>query len=447
MVNPNKHFPKEPLLINKKPLYVLWIALLAIYFAISYTAHERIHTTIIENKLEDLNQQLIYQKALRSYVHNELKPLIYELQLDEVLPYSYFDSRALSSTYISRRIFQIYDQKAYKLGLPQWRYRIVSDNPRNPINQANEKELALLKQFNADHSLTKIKRIEELDGKKTLYVAVPLDPNNASCLRCHGHPSTAPQDLTDKYGDKDGFHETVGRIRAFISYRFDLDDAMGSAQTSFYLVSFLTFMAMLLFGTLITWLYISEQKRRHLILEKQRETDYIAYHDFLTELHNRHWLNTELPERLASIKHTAESHSCLWVIMLDIDFFKKINDDFGHNIGDKAIIAVAEILNDACSHIEDSDVFRLGGEEFLIVLPDTKIEDIETVYGKIQKALLDLKMLDLPRTFTISAGATDFSENETQYDLLKRADHALYQAKDQGRNQLVVERSQQSKCE
>lgn len=443
MAHPDNVFHREPAPINKHPLYILWIALLAIYFAISYTAHERIHATIIENKLEDLNQQLIYQKSLRSYVQNELKPLIYELQLDEVLPYSYFDSRALSSTYISRRVFQIYDQKAEKLGLPKWGYRIVSDNPRNPVNQATEKELTLLQQFNVDHSLTKVERIEEVDGKKTLYVAVPLDPNNASCLRCHGHPSTAPQGMVDKYGDTKGFHETIGRIRAFISYRFDLDDAMGSAQTSFYFVSSLIFLVMLLFGILISWLYISEQKRRHLILEKQRETDYIAHHDFLTQLYNRHWLNTALPAQLAATKPSAESQTSLWVMMLDIDYFKKINDDFGHNIGDKAIIAVAKVLTDSCSHIQGSDVFRLGGEEFLIVLPETTIEDVKTVYRNIQQDLLQLNMVDLPRQFTISAGATDFFSHETQYDLLKRADSALYQAKDQGRNQLVIERAKQ----
>lgn len=439
MADVTNTFQKEPPPINKRPLYILWLALVAVYFAISYTAHERIHATIIENKLEDLNQQLIYQKSLRSYVQNELKPLFYELQLDEVIPYSYFDSRALSSTYISRRVFQIYDQKAEKLGLPKLGYGIVSDNPRNPVNQANEQELALLEQFNADHSLTKVERIEEVDGKQTLYVAVPLDPNNASCLRCHGHPSTAPQDLIEKYGDKKGFNEKIGRIRAFISYRFDLEDAIGSAQNSFILVALLILIAMFLFGLLISWLYISEQKRRHLILEKQRETDYIAHHDFLTKLHNRYWLNKALPKQLQQANAVDVDVAGLWVIMLDIDLFKTINDDFGHNIGDKAIIAMADILNKASSAVADSDVFRLGGEEFLIILPLAEREDVEKVYSSIQQGLLNMKIVDLPRQFTISAGATKFSGNETQYDLLKRADNALYKAKDLGRDQIVID--------
>lgn len=62
MADVTNTFQKEPPPINKRPLYILWLALVAVYFAISYTAHERIHATIIENKLEDLNQQLIYQK-------------------------------------------------------------------------------------------------------------------------------------------------------------------------------------------------------------------------------------------------------------------------------------------------------------------------------------------------------------------------------------------------
>lgn len=318
-------------------------------------------------------------------------------------------------------------------------YGIVSDNPRNPVNQANEQELALLEQFNADHSLTKVERIEEVDGKQTLYVAVPLDPNNASCLRCHGHPSTAPQDLIEKYGDKKGFNEKIGRIRAFISYRFDLEDAIGSAQNSFILVALLILIAMFLFGLLISWLYISEQKRRHLILEKQRETDYIAHHDFLTKLHNRYWLNKAMPKQLQQANAVDVDVAGLWVIMLDIDLFKTINDDFGHNIGDKAIIAMADILNKASSAVADSDVFRLGGEEFLIILPLAEREDVEKVYSSIQQGLLNMKIVDLPRQFTISAGATKFSGNETQYDLLKRADNALYKAKDLGRDQIVID--------
>jgi diguanylate cyclase (GGDEF)-like protein len=130
----------------------------------------------------------------------------------------------------------------------------------------------------------------------------------------------------------------------------------------------------------------------------------------------------------------------LSLIMADIDLFKAINDKFGHLAGDRVIKAVAGTLQ---QEIRDSDhVARYGGEEFSIILPDTQIEDAYIAAERIREAIesLRIKHEDNLIQFTMSFGMASFQMDEgTASDkLIKRADRALYQAKNQGRNQCCV---------
>lgn len=120
-------------------------------------------------------------------------------------------------------------------------------------------------------------------------------------------------------------------------------------------------------------------------------------------------------------------------ILLDIDHFKRINDEHGHDVGDAAIKAVAGLLE------AEGIAGRLGGEEFAVALPGQRLADAETIAARLRLKASDLLIRSPkgPVRLTCSFGVSEWSEGETVEGLLKRADIALYEAKTTGRNRVV----------
>ncbi|WP_297800986.1 GGDEF domain-containing protein [uncultured Brevundimonas sp.] len=158
--------------------------------------------------------------------------------------------------------------------------------------------------------------------------------------------------------------------------------------------------------------------------------------DPLTRALNRRFLPTILSREISLAK---SSGAPLSVIMLDVDHFKAINDTHGHSAGDLVLKQVAEVIAD---NIRLSDfVFRYGGEEFLIVLVETTIDDAEVVAERMRQALAS-RDLRLPTggelRVTASIGLAAFNEHPDYNQLIETADAALYQAKNSGRNRTVI---------
>ncbi|MDU2874329.1 MAG: diguanylate cyclase [Pseudomonas aeruginosa] len=126
----------------------------------------------------------------------------------------------------------------------------------------------------------------------------------------------------------------------------------------------------------------------------------------------------------------------LSVLMLDIDHFKRVNDHYGHAVGDEALKAVAETIKD---HLRNVDmVFRFGGEEFLVLLSSTPLQAACMVGERLRQAVeeLDYRHAGEPLKLSISLGCADLRPGEGSDDLLRRVDEALYEAKRDGRNRL-----------
>lgn len=161
----------------------------------------------------------------------------------------------------------------------------------------------------------------------------------------------------------------------------------------------------------------------------------MALRDPMTQLYNRRAAGT-LGERLWEEALTRRMPFA--VIMLDIDHFKKINDTFGHDVGDEAIKRVAAILPE---HVRQRDmVCRWGGEEFLMLLPESDVEGAyqiaERVRGEVASTVLMAQ--GQPVLLRISAGVTQRTEGDvTLAEVIERADQGLYAAKEQGRNRVV----------
>lgn len=176
---------------------------------------------------------------------------------------------------------------------------------------------------------------------------------------------------------------------------------------------------------------ISQQVR----LEQRLES--LAHKDPLTGLANRRYFD-ELSE--AQLQRTHRSGVPLVAIALDIDYFKRVNDTYGHSAGDEVLKALA----DRCvGMLRTTDIIaRFGGEEFVILLPDTPLSQAVDKANSIRKALADMPVMisdELIISFTVSFGVAVTSATEnTIKKLLDAADEALYEAKNSGRNCVVV---------
>ena len=173
------------------------------------------------------------------------------------------------------------------------------------------------------------------------------------------------------------------------------------------------------------------EKERQDLLEKWATTDP------LTELMNRrHFF--ELAER--ELEQTRRSSRPLSFIMLDIDHFKEVNDNYGHLIGDLALIKLAKLLKQQLRKVDFCG--RYGGEEFILCLPDTPASGALEVAERIRNEVSQISIeaaKDHPLTFTISLGIAENKNDKNVEDILKRADSALYNAKESGRNQTKIQ--------
>jgi len=181
---------------------------------------------------------------------------------------------------------------------------------------------------------------------------------------------------------------------------------------------------------------LAMQKLIDELKKSQEELKLLAITDPMTKLYNRRYFSEISMELFELAKR---ENRPLSLIMLDIDKFKTINDTYGHKVGDEAIIALGNLLRKAK---RKSDVAcRLGGEEFVLLLPNTAYKDAKKVAEKIRKRVEKSKIpYDEGKTlsFTVSLGVAevDFEHEDQIESALKRADDALYEAKKSGRNRV-----------
>ena len=152
--------------------------------------------------------------------------------------------------------------------------------------------------------------------------------------------------------------------------------------------------------------------------------------DPLTGLYNRRGLENKLEEQVSLYDRKEWIFS---IVMLDIDNFKTINDTYGHETGDEILAKVGEMFK-AYTRAEDK-VYRYGGEEFCVIMPKTGKEEAVQAGERLREVLSSYSENGLPK-FTMSAGVSSYSAGETACDTIKRADNALYEAKNNGRNRL-----------
>lgn len=168
------------------------------------------------------------------------------------------------------------------------------------------------------------------------------------------------------------------------------------------------------------------KKREKLELELKK----LATMDMLTSINNRYKTDLTLYEQIEISKRYQRPLS---LIYFDIDFFKHINDTYGHKTGDFALIELTSLVSDS---LRKSDVFgRWGGEEFLIILPETKLDEAVTLAEKL-KNIIENHNFNTIKKLTCSFGVISYKENDSVETLMNRVDKKLYKAKQNGRNRV-----------
>jgi diguanylate cyclase (GGDEF)-like protein len=197
------------------------------------------------------------------------------------------------------------------------------------------------------------------------------------------------------------------------------EEKVDGIQQLFYLILLLS----LISGILLIFL---------LFLYVRNKLEYDSMHDSLTRLFNRRAYDHVVA---SEIVRNRRYHQGMALILFDVDYFKKINDGYGHQVGDQVLITLSTVV---LSSVRRTDfLFRVGGEEFAIICPGISSEKAYKLAEKIRMTVMNHSLLKLKKV-TISLGVSELGEGSSKEQLFDNADKALYQSKKAGRNRTEV---------
>ncbi len=287
-------------------------------------------------------------------------------------------------------------------------FHITSLKMLNPHNQPDAFEEKALRKFE-ESNVREVYLTEHINDKTYFRYMAPLRVEK-DCLECHGKQNYA-----------------VGDVRGGISITFDIEDLQKKLRFNTFAI---IFFGIIITAILLALIYYFTAKLIKKLADARMHIEKIAITDELTGLFNRRQLLSRFTQEFEQGKRLKTDLSC---IIVDIDHFKSVNDQFGHLTGDEVLKEVARLFQ---SIVRAYDIVgRYGGEEFLIILPDSNLEQAwnfaERIRMKIKEAVIGNVAV------TISLGVTSLQESDSSIDdLIKRADNALYAAKNGGRDRV-----------
>ena len=308
---------------------------------------------------------------------------------------------------ITREISELAAQKG------MFRFHITSLDPLNPANAPDPFETESLRKFAA--GVNENSAYESSDGEVYFRYMAPL-VTEKSCLVCHAQQGYKEGDIRGGISVTSSATETAVKI--------------GESRVFLMLAAALIVLLILTIIYLVARSFIKELKTAETKLVE------MATQDFLTGLLNRRETFHRLDEELQRSRRLATPFS---VLLLDLDHFKQVNDVHGHSAGDLVLQAVAAALRQG---VRPYDLCcRYGGEEFLVILPETALEAAAGIAERLRHDIENLKIAVTKKTdlrITTSIGAATLVGNESIDQLIARADEAMYNAKASGRNRVSL---------
>jgi diguanylate cyclase (GGDEF)-like protein len=291
-------------------------------------------------------------------------------------------------------------------------FHMISSKALNPENQPDAFERNALDRF--EQGEREHWQIDRSSGKPVFRYVLPLIVEEA-CLSCHR---------------QQGYNQ--GDIRGGVSVIIPAEGLVAQMRTN---RNQIVIDIIVTVGILLAIIYFLAWKLVGRLDETQKRLKHIAVTDELTGLKNRRHIMEQMNKEYQRAVRTGGTLS---LIILDIDYFKKVNDSLGHAFGDRVLRAVAQEMQGG---LRSYDLLgRIGGEEFLIASPGSTLDDAaglaERIRQKIKIRKISHKTHEI--TVTVSAGVTSLGEQDATADaILQRADEALYLAKQQGRDRVV----------
>ena len=306
----------------------------------------------------------------------------------------------INPAYMGRQVYDL----ANKARQPQG--HITSLRPIRPQNAPDPWEEKALKAF--EQGQPEVSSIELMAGQPYLRLMLPF-LTEQNCLKCHA---------------SQGYKE--GDIRGGISVAFPMVP-LRIAGRSMRVARWGGHGLLWLLGACGIFLGFRQVEKGQARIIAMMRTDP------LTGLANRRFFLEILDKAMPfAVRHQQP----LAIIMADLDHFKNINDNFGHDAGDRVLKAFAKLLTDSVRK-EDLPT-RYGGEEFMLLLPGTDCEQAAVLAERLRRSLENLDISGIDRRMTASFGVTQFQAGDTPETFTKRADEALYEGKELGRNLVVT---------
>jgi diguanylate cyclase (GGDEF)-like protein len=290
-----------------------------------------------------------------------------------------------------------------------FRFHITSLKLMNPHNEPDEFEEKALRQFETG-AVKEVSQTELINKRRYFRYMAPLYIEQ-DCLQCHKHQNYA-----------------IGEVRGGISISFDIEELQSKIKNNFFtIVAFGIITTLLLLG--LIYFFMSRLIKK---LDETRQTiEKIAITDQLTEVFNRRHIMSRFEEEFEKFKRLKKNVSC---IMADVDNFKAINDSYGHLEGDQVLKSISHRIRNT---VRAYDILgRYGGEEFLIIMPDTSLEDARELAERIRTRVKEEPVNNA--TITLSLGVVCVEESDRSVDdIIRRADQNLYKAKKGGKDRVV----------
>ncbi len=312
---------------------------------------------------------------------------------------------------------------------PGYHYREAVLNPTNPKDLAVAWEQKLIARYRQSPGNDEQVEVLASEDGRALHAVRPIRITLAACLQCHGQPQDAPAALRQRFPAMGGFGWRLGEVIGAQIVTVPKQDHVARFQAvhdSFNLAF------LLIFGSLFV---VLNGLLDHFILKplqlNNRTLSSIAETDALTMLPNRRAFDRRLA---LAIERTRINALPLSIMLLDIDHFKHINDEFGHAAGDETLRHFAQEL---AKKFRVADTFaRLGGEEFIALLPGMALQDAAQRAQMLCDICASLDF-NMGRAVTVSIGVAQWDGTESAAQLIARCDRCLYDAKNGGRNRVV----------
>jgi protein-histidine pros-kinase len=309
---------------------------------------------------------------------------------------------------------------------PEYRYREVALNPINPANRATDWQVTLIGDFRSDPTKTELTRFTDGPAGQVMHVARVVRPT-ADCMACHGPASGMPSDLLQRYGTQGAgwqLGETVGAQIVSVP----MAQAITQAREAWWWHVAAT---IVVFGAL--FVVLNRMLSRTVIAPIENRSiawRELASKDALTGALNRRSFEEQAKALMGAC---SASGAPLALVAVDIDHFKRVNDSHGHAVGDAVLKEFAQRVLQATKRRDC--LFRLGGEEFALLLPHTDLAAAAAFAEVLRRSLAATPFSGIGR-LTASFGVAALLPGDDLGALMCRADRALYAAKANGRDRV-----------